>query len=338
MASMRAAVLHGQASIATSPLIIEEVPDPVPAPDEILVRVEACGCCRTDLHVVEGDLPPVTLPVIPGHQVVGRVEAVGSKVTDFHNGERAGIAWLRHVDGTCKFCLAGSENLCPNARFTGYSGDGGYAEYAVVEAAFAYRLPEDLPAMRVAPLLCAGIIGYRALKRSEVAPGERLGIYGFGNSAHVTIQVARHWGCSVYVATRGEKHRALARELGACWVGDSTDEPPEKLDGAILFAPAGELVPVALQALDRGGTLALAGIYMSQIPPLEYERDLFYERSVRSVTASTRRDGHELIALASEIPIVSHVESFPLEEVNVALRRLKADDINGSAVVRVSGP
>jgi alcohol dehydrogenase, propanol-preferring len=331
--SMRAAVLRSQAPIASNPLSVERVDRPEPGAGELLVRVEACGCCRTDLHVIEGDLPPAKLPVIPGHQVVGAVEAVGSCVTDLQIGDRAGIAWLRHVDGTCKYCLAGNENLCPNARFTGYMADGGYAEYAVVDADFAYHLPVDHPAAQVASLLCAGIIGYRALQRSGVHPGGRLGIYGFGNSAHVTIQVALHWGCTVYVATRGENHRALAREMGAHWVGDSAETPPDPLDGAILFAPAGELVPVALRALDRGGTLALAGIYMSEIPAMDYERHLFYEKNLRSVTANTRADGRELLALATQIPIRLHVETFPLDQVNVALQRLKADQINGSAVI-----
>jgi len=329
---MRAALLVAQSSIAENPLRVEEVDDPAPGSHELLVRVEACGCCRTDLHVIEGDLPPVKLPLIPGHQVVGTVVSVGEDVTEFRSGDRAGIAWLRHVDGTCRHCRAGRENLCPNARFTGYMADGGYAELAVISENFAYHVPRDLPPTQAAPLLCAGIIGYRALKRSDIRPGQRLGIYGFGSSAHVTIQVALHWGCTVYVATRGEKHRRLAQELGAHWVGDSADRPPEPLDGAILFAPVGDLVPIALEALDRGGTLALAGIYMSEIPALNYERDLFYERNLRSVTANTRQDGRELLALAVEIPIVSHVEAFPLEKVNEALQRLKADEINGSAV------
>ena len=246
---MRAAVLHRQAPITAAPLAMAEVPSPVAGPGDILVRVEACGCCRTDLHVVEGDLPSRRLPLIPGHQVVGMVEAIGAGVTEFAVGDRAGIAWLRHVDGTCKYCRSGHENLCPNAEFTGYMADGGYAEQAVISQEFAYHVPTRMAAEQVAPLLCAGIIGYRALKRSDVRPGQKLGIFGFGNSAHVTMQVALHWGCAVYVATRGENHRNLAREMGAHWVGDALERPPEQLDGAILFAPAGELVPVALQAL-----------------------------------------------------------------------------------------
>jgi propanol-preferring alcohol dehydrogenase len=330
---MKAAVLHAQAPITTAPLRIEEVERPVPQENEVLVRVEACGVCRTDLHVVEGDLPPVKLPVIPGHQVVGRVVERGSNAERFATEDRVGIAWLRDVDGTCRFCRRGRENLCPNARFTGYMADGGYAEYAVVGQDFAYPLPEDMEAMAAAPLLCAGIIGYRALKRTDIQPGQRLGIFGFGASAHVTIQVALHWGCTVYVSTRDEKHQELARELGASWVGGTSERPPELLDGAILFAPVGDLVPAALQALDRGGTLALAGIYMTDVPSLNYERDLFYERTVRSVTANTRNDGRELLRLAATIPIHSRTESFSLDQANEALRRLKDDQISGAAVI-----
>ncbi len=333
---MRAAVLRAQAPIETAPLQIEMVPSPPMGPGDILQRVEACACCRTDLHVIEGDLPASKRPVIPGHQVVGRVMDTGRSVSGFSEGDRVGIAWLRHVDGTCRFCRSGRENLCPNARFTGYTDDGGYAEMAAVSAEFAYRVPDDLPATQVAPLLCAGIIGYRALKRSEIRPGGRLGLFGFGASAHVSIQVARHWGCDVYVLTRGERHRSLAQEMGACWVGDATDPPPKRLDGAILFAPAGDLVPVALQALDRGGTLTLAGIHLSDIPGLVYERDLFYERSVRSVTANTREDGCELLRLAKEIPIRSRVETFDLDRVNEALQAVKAGRIQGSAVIDLS--
>lgn len=273
------------------------------------------------------------MPVIPGHQVVGRVVERGRNAERFSIDDRVGIAWLRSVDGTCHYCRRGNENLCPSARFTGYMADGGYAEYAVIGQDFAYALPEDLPAMAAAPLLCAGIIGYRALKRSDIQPGQRLGIFGFGSSAHVTIQVARHWDCDVYVSTRDEKHRELARELGATWVGGTADRPPEPLDGAILFAPVGDLVPIALQALGRGGTLALAGIYMTDIPPLNYERDLFYERNIRSVTANTRSDGRELLDLAASVPIHSRTERFSLDQANAALQQLKDDRINGSAVL-----
>jgi alcohol dehydrogenase, propanol-preferring len=333
---MRAAVLHSQSPITDNPLRLEDVSQPDPGTDELLIGVDVCGCCRTDLHVIEGDLEPRRMPIIPGHQVVGRVKSIGTGVLDFRIGDRVGIAWLRHVDGDCKYCSGGKENLCPKAAFTGYTADGGYAEYAIVPQHFAYQLPEELAAEHLAPLLCAGIIGYRALKRSEVKPGGTLGIFGFGNSAHVTIQVALHWGCTVFVATRGENHRKLAIEMGAHWVGDATDRPPEPLDAAVLFAPAGELVPVALQALDRGGTLSLAGIYMTDIPSLNYERDLFYERTLRSVTANTRQDGKELLKLASEIPIRSRVTTFGLDQVNFALQELKADRIDGAAVVTLT--
>jgi propanol-preferring alcohol dehydrogenase len=330
---MRAMVLHAQQSIDENPLRLEDVDRPEVEPDHVLVKVEACAICRTDLHVIEGDLPPEKSPIIPGHQVVGRVAERGPEARRFAIGDRVGIAWLRSTDGTCRYCVAGRENLCPNARFTGYMADGGYAEYAVVREDFAYVLPDTIDAVQVAPLLCAGIIGYRALRRSDLQPGQRLGIYGFGASAHVVIQVALHWGCTVYVATRGERHRSLARELGATWVGEASDTPPEKLDSAIIFAPAGELVPPALEALDRGGTLALAGIYMSQIPSLDYEKHLFYERNIRSVTANTRKDGEELLRLGLEIPIRTHTDVFPLERANEALQKLKHDGIEGAGVL-----
>ena len=332
---MRAMVLSQQALIEGHPLREVEIPVPSIESGEVLVEVEACGICRTDLHVVEGDLPPAKLPVVPGHQVVGRVVERGARATRFELGTRLGIAWLRYTDETCRFCTAGKENLCPNARFTGYHADGGYAEYAAVAEGFAYPIPSGVQSIHAAPLLCAGIIGYRALKRSGIRPEQRLGIYGFGASAHVTLQVARYWGCEVYVVTRGERHRDLAGEMGASWVGDGHDAPPVKLDAAVIFAPAGELVPVALEALDRGGTLALSGIYMSQVPPLDYERHLFYERQIRSVTANTRQDGRELLQLAAEIPIHTHTETFSLGEANQALERLKRDQIQGAGVIEL---
>jgi propanol-preferring alcohol dehydrogenase len=333
---MKAMMLHAQAPIDENPLRLEDVPRPELGPKAVLVQVEVCGICRTDLHVVEGELPPAKLPVIPGHQVVGRVVERGPGATRFQIGDRVGIAWLRSVDCTCKFCRLGRENLCPNAQFTGYMEDGGYAECAAVNEDFAYPIPKGVEPIHAAPLLCAGIIGYRALKRSDIQPGQRLGIYGFGASAHVVIQIALYWSCEVYVATRGDRHQALAREMGATWVGSATDKPPQKLDSAIVFAPAGELVPLALEALDRGGTLALAGIYMSQIPPLNYEQHLFYERNLRSVTANTRQDGMELLQLAAEIPIRTHTETFSLEQANHALQRLKHDQIQGAGVLIVS--
>jgi propanol-preferring alcohol dehydrogenase len=288
---MRAMALAKPAPIASRPLVLGERPIPTPREGEILLRVEVCGVCRTDLHVAEGDLAPHRSGVIPGHEVVGRVARLGPGCSRFAEGARVGVAWLRHTCGVCRFCRRGAENLCVAPRFTGWDEDGGYAEYAVVPEAFAYALPEGLSARELAPLLCAGIIGYRAYRRSGIQPGGRLGLFGFGGSAHVTIQVARHQGCEVYVFSRGGKHRELAEELGAVWVGDSFDRPPQLLDGAILFAPAGELVPPALEVLDRGATLAIAGIHLSDVPVLDYQRHLFQERALQSVTANTREDG-----------------------------------------------
>jgi len=330
---MRAMSLAGPAPVESAPLRCESRATPTPGPDEVLVRVIACGVCRTDLHIVEGDLPLVRSPVVPGHQVIGRVEAMGSQARRFRAGDRVGIAWLRRTCGTCEACRRGRENLCERSEFTGYHADGGFADYAVVPEAFAYALPPVFGDAEAAPLLCAGIIGYRALKRSDVPPGGRLGIYGFGASAHVTLQVARARGCEVFVCTREASHRALARELGATWVGDIGDTMPAKADGTILFAPVGDLVPLALQNLARGGTLALAGIYMTPVPSLDYERDLFYERNLRSVTANTRADGEELLAEAARIPIRPATTTFPLEDANQALALLKRGGFAGAGVL-----
>jgi len=308
---VRAMILDHPAPVATRPLPAVDVPDPEPAAGEIRLRVRACGICRTDLHVVEGDLPPVRSPLVPGHQAVGIVDRVGSGASRFRPGERAGIAWLRSTDGTCEYCRAGAENLCPLSRYTGYHEDGGYAELAVVPEAFAYR----------------------ALRRSEVPPGGRLGIFGFGSSAHVTIQVARHRGCEVFVSTRGESHRRLARDLGAVWAGEANEIPPEPLDGAILFAPAGELVLPALRSLRRGGTLAVAGIHLTPIPPMTYQEHLFHEKRLTSVEANTRADGEELLREAAEIPIRPKTRSFRLEEAGEALVTLKRDGIDGTGVL-----
>jgi propanol-preferring alcohol dehydrogenase len=333
---MRAMVLDQPAAIEREPLVLREVPVPQPGAGEIRVRVLACGICRTDLHVVEGELAPRRPGIIPGHQIVGTVDALGAGAGRFKVGDRAGIAWLHYTCGECHYCRSGSENLCPRARFTGYDENGGYAEYALVLEDFAYRLPGDLDPAAATPLLCAGIIGYRALKRADVRPGCRLGLYGFGSSAHIAIQVARHWGCTVYVMTRDARHQALARSLGAAWAGPAGARPPDLLDSAILFAPVGDLVPPALEALDKGGTLAIAGIYLTDIPPLNYERHVFYEKSIRSVTANTRRDGEELLALAAEIPLRPHTTPFTLEDANHALLMLKRDAVNGSGVIVVS--
>ena len=302
------------------------------------VKVEVCGVCRTDLHVAEGDLAPQRPSVVPGHEVVGRVDALGPGAAALREGDRVGVAWLHRSCGACRFCASGSENLCLAPRFTGWHADGGYAEYTVAPAQFVYRLPEAPGAEALAPLLCAGIIGYRAFALSGVRPGERLGLFGFGGSAHIVIQIARHFGCEVYVWSRGERHQALARELGAAWVGEGGEPAPELVRGAILFAPAGELVPPALEAVERGGTLAVAGIYLSEIPPLDYQRHLFQERVLRSVTANTRSDGRELLRLAAEAPLTAHTVPYPLESANEALLDLKQDRIRGAAVLRIGKP
>lgn len=330
---MKAMLLKEIAGIDTSPLTFTEVPDPEPGPGEVRLRVRCCAICQTDLHVIEGDLPRQTLPIIPGHQIVGTVEALGQGCRRLQIGQRIGVAWLRSTCGTCKFCRAGKENLCEASRFTGYHADGGYAQKAVVPEDFAYEIPHAFDDREATPLLCAGIIGFRALRRSQLPEAGTLGIFGFGSSAHVVIQIARHRGCEVYVVTRGEKHRQLAREMGAAWVGSDADHMPVKVDSAIIFAPAGELVPVALSTLEKGGTLALAGIYMSDIPAMNYEKHLFYERNVHSVTANTRHDGRELLREAADIPLRPHVTTYPLSEANRALQDLKHDRINGTGVL-----
>jgi propanol-preferring alcohol dehydrogenase len=312
---------------------MRDLPLPEPGAEEIRLRVRACAVCHTDLHTVEGDLPLPKLPVVPGHQVVGIVDAVGEGVRRFTIGQRVGVPWLYRTCGTCEFCQRGMENLCRQARFTGLHADGGYAEAMVVHQDFAYPIPEIFSDESAAPLLCAGIIGYRALRLSGVRPGERLGMWGFGASAHITLQIARHWGCEVYVFTRGEKHRQLAKELGAAWAGSAKDEPPAPVHGGIIFAPAGELVPEALRVLERGGTLALAGVTMTPIPELDYDRLLYWERVVRSVANFTRQDAAEFLQLAAEVPVRTTVQTFPLEAANEALLALKEGRINGAGVL-----
>jgi propanol-preferring alcohol dehydrogenase len=333
---MKAMVLRHPKPVHNRPLNLDEVETPEPGPGQIRIRVRTCGVCHTDLHTVEGELGDLPLPLIPGHQVVGIVDAVGGNTRGVKVGDRVGSAWLHETCGTCAFCKRGDENLCPDARFTGYHVNGGYAEYMTIGHAFAYRLPRGLDDVQAAPLLCAGIIGYRALVLSGIDPGGRLGLYGFGASAHVAIQVARHWGCEVYVFSRGEEHRALAAELGAAWTGRSSETPPQRLDASVIFAPAGSIVPQALEHLAPGGVLALAGIYMSEIPPLDYERHLYYEKTLRSVTAATREDGQELLRLAAKIPIRTTVQTYPLEEANHALCDLKDGHINGAAALTVN--
>ena len=333
---MKACVLQSPAPIETNPLVFTDVPAPTAANGEVLVRVSYCGVCRTDLHVIEGELVPQKSPVIPGHQVIGVVEKLGSGSSRFSLGARVGIAWLHHTDGTCEFCRSGAENLCDHPTFTGYTVDGGYAEYAVASEDFIYAIPEQFPDERAAPLLCAGIIGFRSLRLSGIKPRGKLGFYGFGAAAHVAIQVAMHWNIDVYAATRDARHQRLALELGAKWAGATFAEPPAKLDAAIVFAPAGEIVPAALKALRKGGTLVLGGIHMSPIPSFDYDL-LYQERVIRSVANNTRQDGEHFLRVAAEIPIRSHTQLFPLREANRALNALKNDAIEGAAVLKVEG-
>lgn len=334
---MRAWVVDRPAPMAERPLRLVEREEPAPGPGEVLVRVLVCGVCRTDLHLAEGDLSPRRQGVVPGHEVVGRVVGRGPGADRFSDGERVGIAWLRHTCGTCRFCARGDENLCTDPRFTGWDADGGYAEYAVVPEAYAYRLPNVFADEQAAPLLCAGIIGYRSLRRAALRPGGRLGIYGFGASAHVIAQVALHQGATVHVMTRAPEARALALELGCASAQGADDPPPEPLDAAILFAPVGTLVLPALAALDSGGRLAVAGIHLSDIPALDYQRHLFQERELVSVTANTRRDGEEFLEIAAQIPIRPTTTVYPFERADAALADLAADAVNGAAVIRVTG-
>jgi len=329
-------VLRQPGDATRHPLALEEVPVPEPGSGQVRVRVRVCGVCRTDLHIVEGDLPRGKLPVVPGHEVVGTVDKVGPGVRTMKEGDRVGIAWLQQTCGRCDFCLSGRENLCVQPIFTGYHVDGGYAEYAVVPESFAYPLPDTFSDEEAAPLLCAGIIGFRALRLSGIRYGQRLGLYGFGASAHITIQIARRWGCTVYVCSLREEHRRLAKDLGAVWVGEAAEAPPDKLHAAIMFAPAGELVPPALRALERGGTLAIAGIHLTPIPQLDYDRELFGERIIRSVTANTKQDGVDFLSEAAAVPVRSHTRRFPLEEANTALKALKAGAIQGAGVLLVN--
>jgi propanol-preferring alcohol dehydrogenase len=330
---MRAFVVGHVAPIDDSPLQQAERPEPEPGPGQVRVRISCCGVCRTDLHLAEGDLPPRRPGVTPGHEIVGIVDALGPGASRFAPGDRIGIPWLASTDGRCSFCRRGAENLCLQPTFTGWDIDGGYADACVADEAYAYRLPSALDDEHAAPLLCAGIIGYRSLKRAAVPPGGRLGIYGFGGSAHITAQIALHQGLRVHVLTRGEGNRRLAAQLGADSVGDADGLPPEPLDGAILFAPAGELVPVALRALDRGGTLAIAGIWLSDIPAINYERELFNERQVRSVTANTRQDGEEFLALAARLNIRPTTVGYPMDSAPQALADLAHGRFSGAAVL-----
>jgi propanol-preferring alcohol dehydrogenase len=330
---MRAWVVDRPGPIAEGPLVAVDRPDPEPGPGEVRIRVRACGVCRTDLHLALGELPPRRPGTVPGHEIVGVVDALGPGAGRFARGDRIGVAWLRGTCGHCRFCRTGRENLCPDAAFTGWDADGGYAELAVVPEAYAYRLPAALHDVAAAPLLCAGIVGYRALRRAELPPGGRLGVYGFGASAHLVAQVAIAQGASVHVLTRSAAARKLAMELGAASARPAQDGPPEPLDSAILFAPAGGLVPVALRALDAGGTLAVAGIYLTDVPKLNYAEELFREKQLRSVTANTRADGEEFLRLAAALGVRPTVDPRPLAEADRALADLDADRITGAAVL-----
>ena len=337
---MKAWVLNGPAPAESHPLVLSDVPLPQPADDEVLVKVHACGICRTDLHVVEGDLAIRKSNVIPGHQVVGSINAVGSQVAEFKLGDRVGIAWLNRTCGVCEFCSTGKENLCDRAMFTGWTVSGGYAEYIRAPAAFTYRLPEGFTDIQAAPLLCAGIIGYRCLRLTRINDWSKakLGLYGFGAAGHVCIQVARARGAEVYVCTRDrERHQALASELGATWVGDAHAEPPVSLDASIIFAPAGELIPPALKAIKKGGTLVLGGIHMSPIPSFDYSL-IYGERVIRSVTNNTRSDGEEFLIEAARVPIVTHTQVFNFSEAGEALIALKTDAIRGAGVLDIALP
>lgn len=331
---MKACVLEHPAPIETRPLAVREWPTPTPEPGSLLVAVTVCGVCHTDLHLVEGELPQPRLPVVPGHEVVGRVAAVGAEVTRFQVGDRVGIPWLHQTCGACDYCLRGQENLCEAARFTGYTADGGYAEYMTVPQDFAVPIPDRFSDEEAAPLLCAGIVGYRSLRLTGLQPGERLGIFGFGASGHLVLQIARHWGCEVYVFSRSEEHRAHARELGAAWAGAATDTPPARLDRAISFAPAGWLVPLALGHLRRGGTLCINAIHTSPIPEIPYTL-LWHERTLRTVANATRRDAEEFLPLAAAIPLQITSQRFDLDAANEVLQALKRSAITGAAVLRV---
>jgi alcohol dehydrogenase, propanol-preferring len=332
---MKAMVLASFRAPAERPLELRDVPVPEVGPEDILIRVRCCGVCHTDLHIIERELPDARLPLIPGHEVIGTVERTGEKAGRFKKGQRVGAAWLRSTCGQCRFCLSGRENLCESARFNGYHADGGYAEYMAVGERYAYAVPEGFGDAEAAPLMCAGIVGYRALILSEVRPGGTLGLYGFGGSAHIAIQIAKFRGARVFVFTRSAKHQRLASELGAAWVGTARDEPPAKLTNAILFAPVGSLYLDALRVMDRGGAVVSAGIHMSPIPEMDYDQYLYHERKMLSVANATRKDGEELLEIAAEIPVKTTVRTYPLEAANDALGDLEAGRIDGAAVLEI---
>lgn len=329
---MRAMRLALPQPAESQPLTLSDLPVPQPAPGQVRLRVRACGVCHTDLHTVEGEIHPPQLPITPGHQVIGELDLLGEGVVDFQSGQRVGVPWLYSACGECEYCQREQENLCPNARFTGFHQDGGFAEYMLADARYVLPLPLEMDDLQAAPLLCAGIIGYRSLRQAELEPGERLGLVGFGASAHLAIQVARHWGCPVDVFTRSSEHRQHARELGADWAGGIEDAPPAPLDRAIIFAPSGRLVPLTLEKLRPGGTLAINAIYMSPIPEMPY-RLVYGERTLRSVANATYQDGREFLQLAAQIPVRVSAQPYPLEQANQALLDLKHSRINGEAVL-----
>lgn len=334
LADMKAMLLEDYAPVETNPLRLMDVPIPEPGPGEVRVKVRACAVCRTDLHVIEKELPPAKLPVIPGHQIVGVVDKLGEGASNFHVGDRIGVAWLRHTCGMCEFCMSGRENLCESSLYTGYHADGGFAEYALVPESYAYAIPAEYSDVRVSPLLCAGIIGYRALKRARVPDHGVLALYGFGSSAHIILQIAKARGYTVYVVSRNTHHQNLAKSLRADWAGATPAEMPQLPHSAISFTPAGQTIPLALRHLRKGGTLAVAGIYVSEIPAMDYDQCLFRERDLRTVTANTREDGRELLAEAARAGVAPETTEYPLEEANRALQDLKAGRVSGTAVLR----
>ncbi len=332
---MRAQVLHAPQPVEANPLVQEDVPDPEPGPGQIRIRVRVCGVCHTDLHIVEGEIHPSRMPIIPGHQVVGTVEARGTGADRFGLGARVGVPWLNWIDPRCRWFGTDRENLCEGIHFTGFDVNGGYAELMTVDQEFAYAIPERFTDEQAAPLLCAGVIGLRALRLSEIERGQRLGLFGFGASAHIVLQIARYWGKEVFVLTRSEQHRSLARELGAAWVGSSSDEPPHKLDSAVIFAPVGALIVRALEMLERGGTVVHAGVHATPVPAFDYSL-LYHERTVRSAANSTRRDVEDLLRLAAEIPIQTETTGYAFGDLNRALQDLKHSRINGAGVLQIS--
>ncbi|TDI86598.1 MAG: zinc-binding alcohol dehydrogenase family protein [Chloroflexi bacterium] len=329
---MKALRLHAPGPIEDNPLRSEQVADPNPGEGQLLLKVLASGICHTDLHIIEGDIQPDHLPLTPGHQVVGEVVGIGARVMGWSLGERAGVPWLYNACSTCDYCLRGEENLCREAKFTGFHVDGGYAEFILAQAKYALKVPKKIKDTDVAPLLCAGIVGYRSLRKSDLQPGERLGLVGFGASAHLVIQVAVHWGHEVYVFTRSKSHRELAKALGAAWIGDVQDAAPASLDRAIIFAPSGQLVPVMLQKIRPGGTLALNAIHMTPIPEFPY-RLIWEERTLRSVANATYQDGVDFLKLAADVPVRAHIERYPLEKANEALKDMKESKIDGAGVL-----